>query len=87
MEPVCQSAADSRPESIDFVPKREVDRLLTENNRLRTEIERQCPGRKPGRRYDRQVFRPVLRVPRAVILDIVLGTGETAPFSIPCPNR
>lgn len=40
MKPVCQPAGDRQPESIEFVPKRELDRVQQENDRLRKEIER-----------------------------------------------
>jgi uncharacterized protein YhaN len=40
MKPVGQPAADRQPESIKFVPKRELDRAQQENERLRKEIER-----------------------------------------------
>jgi hypothetical protein len=37
MKPVGQHAGDRQPESIEFVPKRELDRLQQENDRLQTE--------------------------------------------------
>src|SRR5438874_5265383 len=40
MRPVGRPAADKQPESIEFVPKRELDRAQRENERLRKEIER-----------------------------------------------
>src|SRR6266516_730620 len=40
MRPVGRLAADKQPESIEFVPKRELDRAQRENERLRKEIER-----------------------------------------------
>src|SRR5437867_2590155 len=40
MKPVGQRAGDGRPESIEFVPKRELDRVQQENDRLRKENER-----------------------------------------------
>src|SRR5260370_26740688 len=40
MRPVGRPAADKQPESIEFVPKRELDRAQQENERLRKEIER-----------------------------------------------
>src|SRR5260370_34400563 len=40
MSPVGRPAADKQPESIEFVPKRELDRAQQENERLRKEIER-----------------------------------------------
>ena len=40
MRPVGRPAADSKPESIEFVPKRDLDRAQQENERLRKEIER-----------------------------------------------
>ena len=40
MKPVGQRAGDRQPESIEFVPKRELDRVQQENDRLRKEIER-----------------------------------------------
>jgi len=40
MKPVGQPAEDRRPESIEFVPKRELDRVQQENDRLRKENER-----------------------------------------------
>src|ERR1035437_9196285 len=40
MRPVGRPAADKQPESIEFVPKQELDRALQENERLRKEIER-----------------------------------------------
>ena len=40
MKPVGRPAADKPPESIEFVPKRELDRAQQENERLRNEIER-----------------------------------------------
>jgi transposase len=39
MRPVGRPTADKQPESIDFVPKRELDRAQQENERLRKEIE------------------------------------------------
>src|SRR5271165_2421351 len=40
MRPVGRPAADKQPESIEFVPKQELDRAQQENERLRKEIER-----------------------------------------------
>src|SRR2546423_10334987 len=40
MRPVGRPAADKQPESIEFVPKRELDRAQQENERLRKQIER-----------------------------------------------
>src|SRR5260370_28457917 len=40
MKPVGQHAGDRQPESIEFVPKRELDRVQKENVRLRKENER-----------------------------------------------
>jgi transposase len=40
MKPVGRFAADKPPESIEFVPKQELDRAQQENERLRKEIER-----------------------------------------------
>ena len=40
MKLVGELAGDRQPESIEFVPKRELDRLQLENDRLRKEIER-----------------------------------------------
>src|SRR5712671_4207037 len=40
MKPIARHAGDSQPESIEFVPKRELDRVQQENDRLRKEIER-----------------------------------------------
>jgi len=40
MKPVGQPAEDRRPESIEFVPKRELDRAQQENERLRKEVDR-----------------------------------------------
>ena len=40
MKPVGQRAGDRQPESIEFVPKRELDRVQQENDRLRKEVER-----------------------------------------------
>jgi transposase len=40
MRPVGRLAADKQPESIEFVPKQELDRARQENERLRKEIER-----------------------------------------------
>jgi transposase len=40
MKPVGRPAADKPPESIEFVPKRELDRAQQENAKLRKEIER-----------------------------------------------
>ena len=40
MRPVGRPAADKQPESIEFVPKPELDRAQQENERLRQEIER-----------------------------------------------
>ncbi len=40
MRPVGRPAADKQPESIEFVPKRDLDRAKQENERLRKEIER-----------------------------------------------
>src|ERR1035438_6613388 len=40
MKPVGRFAADKPPESIEFVPKQEIDRAQKENERLRKEIER-----------------------------------------------
>jgi len=40
MRPVGRPAVDSQPESIEFVPKRDLDRAQQENERLRKEIER-----------------------------------------------
>src|SRR6266849_6454754 len=40
MRPVGGPAADKQPESIEFVPKRELDRAQQENERLRKQIER-----------------------------------------------
>jgi transposase len=40
MKPVGQPAEDRQPASIEFVPKRELDRVQQENDRLRKEIER-----------------------------------------------
>jgi transposase len=40
MKPVGRFAADMPPESIEFVPKQELDRAQQENERLRKEIER-----------------------------------------------
>src|SRR5438132_3610858 len=40
MRPVGRPAADKQPESIEFVPKRELDRAQQENERLRKENER-----------------------------------------------
>ena len=40
MKPVGRPAADKPPESIEFVPKRELDRAQQENENLRKEIER-----------------------------------------------
>jgi len=40
MKPIRWPAADQQPESIEFVPKRELDRAQQENERLRKEIER-----------------------------------------------
>ncbi len=40
MKPVGQRAGDRQPESIEFVPKRELDRVQQENDRLRKENER-----------------------------------------------
>jgi transposase len=39
MKPVGQRAGDRQPESIEFVPKRELDRVQQENDRLRKENE------------------------------------------------
>lgn len=40
MKPTGRPAGNRRPESIEFVPKRELDRAQQENERLRKEIER-----------------------------------------------
>ena len=40
MRPVGRPAADKQPESIEFVPKRDLDRAKQENEKLRKEIER-----------------------------------------------
>src|SRR5215469_3785020 len=40
MKPIARVAADKQPKSIEFVPKRELDRAQQENDRLRQEIER-----------------------------------------------
>ncbi len=40
MKPVGRPAADKPPESIEFVPKRELDRAQQKNEKLRKEIER-----------------------------------------------
>ena len=40
MKPIGRPAADQQPESIEFVPKRELDRAQQENERLRKERER-----------------------------------------------
>lgn len=40
MKAVCQPAGDRQPESIEFVPKRELDRVQQANDRLRKENER-----------------------------------------------
>src|SRR6516162_11534081 len=40
MKPVGELAGDRQPESIEFVPKRELDRVQQENDSLRKEIER-----------------------------------------------
>jgi transposase len=40
MKPVGRPAADKPPESIEFVPKRELDRARHENEKLRKQIER-----------------------------------------------
>jgi transposase len=40
MKPVGRPSADKPPESIEFVPKRQLDRAQQENERLRKEIER-----------------------------------------------
>src|SRR5260370_23699359 len=40
MKPIVRLAADKQPESIEFVPKRELDRVQQENVRLRKENER-----------------------------------------------
>ena len=40
MKPVGRPAADKPPESIEFVPKRELERAQQENERLRQEIDR-----------------------------------------------
>lgn len=40
MKPVGRPTTDKAPESIEFVPKRELDRAQQENERLRKEIER-----------------------------------------------
>src|SRR6202165_1878006 len=40
MRPVSGPRADKQPESIEFVPKRELDRAQQENERLRKENER-----------------------------------------------
>jgi transposase len=40
MRPVGRPVVDSQPESIEFVPKRDLDRAQQENERLRKEIER-----------------------------------------------
>ena len=40
MRPVGRPGADKQPESIEFVPKRDLDRAKQENERLRKEIER-----------------------------------------------
>src|SRR5215831_7040883 len=40
MRPVGRPAANKQPESIEFVPKRDLDRAKQENERLRKEIER-----------------------------------------------
>jgi len=40
MKPVGRPAADKQPGSIEFVPKRELDRAQQENDKLRKEIER-----------------------------------------------
>src|SRR5438067_6188887 len=39
MKPVGQRAGDRQPESIEFVPKRELDRVQQENDRLRKDNE------------------------------------------------
>ena len=40
MRPIGRPAADQQPESIEFVPKRELDRAQQENERLRKQSER-----------------------------------------------
>src|SRR5215831_5306490 len=40
MRPISQPAADQPPESVEFVPKRELDRAQQENERLRKQSER-----------------------------------------------
>ena len=40
MKPIGRPAADQQPESIEFVPKRELDRAQQENEKLRKESER-----------------------------------------------
>jgi len=40
MKPTGMPAGNTHPESIEFVPKRELDRAQQENDRLRKEIER-----------------------------------------------
>jgi hypothetical protein len=40
MKPTGRPARNPHPESIEFVPKRELDRAQQENDRLRKEIER-----------------------------------------------
>ena len=39
MKPLGQRAGDRQPESIEFVPKRELDRVQQENDRLRKDNE------------------------------------------------
>src|ERR1700730_10792951 len=40
MKPIGRPAGDKQPESIEFVPKRELDRAQQENDRLRKEVDR-----------------------------------------------
>src|SRR3954451_16363986 len=40
MKPTGRPARNPHPESIEFVPKRELDRVQQENGRLRKEVER-----------------------------------------------
>jgi hypothetical protein len=78
MKPVGRSTADQQPESIEFVPNRDIERVQQEIDRLRTCWQQ-----------SKDVFTRcvrLLRAPRAVILDIVPGTGRLAPLSTACLN-
>jgi transposase len=80
MRPVGRAAADKQPESIEFVPKRELDRAQQELERLREESQRL-------RKENERLKREAERLRRELEVALRASKRQAAPHSRGVPKR